>query len=55
MRLCSAAVRRRLGELIGGETGRSMIDREDDWMAGQRIQDPARMAAMILPRFAESD
>ena len=55
MRLCSAAARRRQGEMIGGETGRSMIDREDDWMASQRIQDPARMAAMILPRFAESD
>ncbi len=51
MRLCSSAARRRHGELIGGETGRSAIGREDDWMASQRIQDPARMAAMILPRF----
>jgi hypothetical protein len=55
MRLCSAAARYRQGEMIGGETGRSMIDREHDWMASQRIQDPARMAAMILPRFADSE
>jgi hypothetical protein len=51
MRLCSSAARRRHGELIGGETGRSAIGREDDWMASQRIQDPARMAAMIVPRL----
>jgi hypothetical protein len=51
MRLCSSAARRRRGELIGGETGRTEIGRADEWMASQKIRDPERMAAMILPRF----
>jgi len=51
MRLCAAAARRRQGELIGGETGQKEISHEDDWMASQRIRDPERMAAMILPQF----
>jgi hypothetical protein len=49
MRLCSAAVRRRRGELIGGESGRTEIGCADDWMAKERIQNPDRMTAMILP------
>jgi eukaryotic-like serine/threonine-protein kinase len=48
MRLCSAAVRRRLGELIGGDRGRAEVRRADGWMSEQKIHDPARMAAMIL-------
>jgi hypothetical protein len=53
MRLCSAAVLRRLGELTGGTTGQAQVDRADDWMAHQSILNPSRMAAMILPPLRE--
>lgn len=53
MRLCSAAVRRRLGELIGGDAGRAAVVSSEDWMRGQEIRDPARMAGMILANLIE--
>ena len=51
MRLCTAAVRRRRGELIGGRRGDDEINRADRWMKQENIQDPARMASMILTRL----
>ena len=51
MQLCSASVRRRLGELIGGERGEEEVARADRWMTDERIQDPASMASMILARM----
>ncbi len=51
MRLCSASVRRRLGELIGGDRGQAEVARADHWMTDQKIQNPACMASMILARL----
>ena len=51
MRLCTAAVRRRRGELLGGPAGEDEINRADLWMKGEKIQDPSRMASMILTRL----
>ena len=51
MRLCSAAVRRRLGELIGGDRGQADVARADHWMTDQKIQNPACMASMILAKL----
>ncbi|QEH36217.1 Serine/threonine-protein kinase PknB [Aquisphaera giovannonii] len=48
MGLCAAATRRRLGELIGGDEGAAEVRRANDWMAGERVRDPSRMASMIL-------
>jgi tetratricopeptide (TPR) repeat protein len=48
MRLCSAAARRRRGELLGGEAGQAEVRRSEEWMAAQGIQDASRMASMIL-------
>ncbi|MFO0891378.1 MAG: hypothetical protein U0790_19820 [Isosphaeraceae bacterium] len=48
MRLCAAAARRRRGELLGGDAGRGEVAQSEVWMAGQGIQAPSRMAAMIL-------
>lgn len=48
MRLCAAATRRRLGELLGGTRGRDEIDRSDLWMAEHNIKKPASLAAMIV-------
>ena len=55
MRLYAAAARRRLGEVMGGDEGRSIIHAAAAWMAAQKVQNPARMTAMLAPgRFARS-
>jgi hypothetical protein len=53
MRLDAAAARRRLGEVLGGEQGRSLVAQADSWMAAQQIRSPARMVAMLAPGFRE--
>jgi tetratricopeptide (TPR) repeat protein len=53
MGVYSAAVRRHLGNLVGGDEGRDLIARADAWMIGQGIKNPARMAAGIAPGFCE--
>jgi eukaryotic-like serine/threonine-protein kinase len=52
MGLYAAAARRHLGKLVGGDEGRDLIARADEWMIGQGIKNPARMAAGITPGFA---
>jgi hypothetical protein len=49
MALHAAVARRRRGELLGGETGRALVDSADAWMAGQSIRNPERMTAMLAP------
>jgi tetratricopeptide (TPR) repeat protein len=49
MGLHAACVRRRRGELLGGEAGRDLMARADAWMIGQKIRNPERMAAMLAP------
>jgi hypothetical protein len=49
MHLYAAASRRRLGELLGGEEGRTQVERADSWMRQQTIQRPARMADIFAP------
>jgi serine/threonine protein kinase/tetratricopeptide (TPR) repeat protein len=51
MRLCAASVRRRLGELEGGEHGQAGVAVADAWMTDQKIQNSARMASMIVTRL----
>ncbi|MBY0528340.1 MAG: protein kinase [Gemmataceae bacterium] len=51
MRLHAAAVRRRLGELLGGGEGRDLIAVADAFMAAQNVRDPSRMAAVYAPGF----
>jgi serine/threonine protein kinase len=53
MGVFAAAARRHLGKLVGGDEGRALIARADDWMIGQGIINPARMAAGITPGFSE--
>ena len=49
MGLFAAAARRRMGELRGGEQGAAIVAAADAWMAGRRIADPARIAALHVP------
>src|SRR5712691_816976 len=49
MALHAAVVRRRRGELLGGDAGRNLVAAADAWMASQTIRNPERMAAMLAP------
>jgi serine/threonine protein kinase len=51
MQLCAASVRRRMGELAGGDRGHADIARADQWMTDQKIENPACMASMILAKL----
>jgi serine/threonine protein kinase/tetratricopeptide (TPR) repeat protein len=51
MRLYAAASRRRLGELLPNERGRQLISDADAWMTTRRIENPERMARMLVPGF----
>jgi hypothetical protein len=55
MALHTAAARRRRGELIGGDQGKSLIEAADTWMTGQQIKDPSRMTAMLAPGLWSRD
>ncbi|MBI4749777.1 MAG: hypothetical protein HY774_14920 [Acidobacteria bacterium] len=49
MKLYAAAASRRRGELLGGEEGSALIQQSEEWMTGQHIKNPARMADMLAP------
>jgi hypothetical protein len=51
MRLYAAAARRRLGQLTGGDEGRTLVLRADDVMRAQGIPKPDRVAAVLAPGF----
>jgi hypothetical protein len=50
-----AAVRRRRGEMIGGDGGRDLVAAADAWMTAQAIRNPARMAGTLVPRGRMDD
>ena len=49
MALHATVARRRRGELTGGDQGRALIEQADDWMRGEAIRNPSRMATMLAP------
>ncbi len=53
MSLYAAVTRRRLGQLVGGHEGQSLIEAADAWMTGQTIQNPLAWARMLAPGFGD--
>jgi hypothetical protein len=49
MRLFAAAARRRLGELTGGEEGRSLAAQAERWLAAQGVRNLERMTRLLVP------
>ncbi len=48
----AAAARWRLGELVAGDEGRSIVENARAWMDGREIKEPARMADALVPQMA---
>jgi hypothetical protein len=44
-----AIARRKQGELLGGDEGRSLVAAADAWMAGEGIVNPARLTSTFVP------
>jgi serine/threonine protein kinase/tetratricopeptide (TPR) repeat protein len=55
MALHAAASRGALGELLGGDEGRALVDQAESWMRSESVKNPARMSAMIAPGFAKRE
>jgi hypothetical protein len=53
MGLHAAVARRRLGQLLGGDQGRKLINQADAWMTAQDVRNPVRMAAVLAPGFRD--
>jgi serine/threonine protein kinase/tetratricopeptide (TPR) repeat protein len=53
MALHAAVVRRRQGELIGGDEGEALLRAADAWLESQRVRNPRRMTALYAPGFAD--
>ena len=49
MGLHAAVARRRRGELLGGDAGRSLTAEADAWMAGEGVRSPGRMTGVLAP------
>jgi hypothetical protein len=49
--LLAQSGRRWLGEIVGGRRGDELLARSNAWMAEQGVQNPARLASMIVPGF----
>ncbi len=44
-----SVVRRRRGELIGGDQGKALREAADTWMAAQKMKNLDRITAMLAP------
>jgi serine/threonine protein kinase/tetratricopeptide (TPR) repeat protein len=51
MALHATAARRRLGQLLGGDEGRKLLELTDEWMRSQGVADADAMTAMVAPGY----
>ncbi len=49
MHLHAACARRRLGAMIGGDSGRALVDEANAWMERQSIRDAGKITEMLAP------
>jgi hypothetical protein len=49
----AAAARRRLGQLVGGDRGRELIEAANAWLTGQGVRNPVRMTRVYAPGFPD--
>ena len=49
--LLAQSGRRWLGELVGGSRGKELLAHSSGWMAEEGVQNPARLAYLIVPGF----
>lgn len=49
MKLFLAVTQRRLGELVGGDEGRALVNQANTWMTTHRIVNADRMTATLAP------
>jgi eukaryotic-like serine/threonine-protein kinase len=45
-------MRYKIGEIQGGDEGRALITRAEEWMVSQSIKSPARWSRMVAPGFS---
>jgi len=55
MRLCAAAARWRLGELLGGDEGDELIGQAGQWMSGEGVANTERLLAVVVPGFGPEE
>jgi hypothetical protein len=53
--LLAESGRRWLGTIIGGRRGEELRARSNGWMAAQGVQNPARLAHLVVPGFRLRD
>ncbi len=53
MKLFLAVTQRRLGELVGGDEGRALVNQANTWMTTHRIVNADRMTATLAPGFPD--
>ena len=53
MRMYAAAARRQRGRLLGGDEGRELIRRADEFMTTEGVREPDRIAHMLAPGFLD--
>jgi hypothetical protein len=49
MQLHRETARRRLGEMLGGDEGRALVRRADEWMASETVAAPAALTRVFAP------
>ncbi|WP_422931466.1 serine/threonine-protein kinase PknK [Singulisphaera sp. PoT] len=51
MFLCASVAERRLGEIQGGPEGAALVRKSDEWLTGQGVVNPSRVADLFAPGF----
>ncbi len=49
MRAVATSIRRQLGLMMGGESGRLVVEAADAWMMQQGVKDSERFATLLVP------